>query len=1149
MMVLFVSQCEKKAHKRTRRVLDAFADRIGDTTWRTVMTEEGLQTVHKLLRKSASKSTAVACHWLRSRSRSQLVWVVGNRDRFDSQGRVPVNVTAQPFRNTKWENNWLSAHCIQIMATLAALLHDLGKSTIGFQGKLFAGAAFTGDPYRHEWISLRLFEWLIEGAGSDEEWLRRFCSLDGYLQAQPIPFVHWQEADLRQTTLSALPPLAQWLAWLVVSHHRLPFEEGDWFQEQTRKYARRNTGQLRKNLLAFYETLTPVDHWVRNPRAVAACTEMATFWSFDGLVLHSEAWQKQLSRWARKALNHPPLMALAKSGESDNSNNSGNTTIADPLLLHSSRLALMLGDYTYSNEKPGKQKGNSKTDPLKHKQPDAAGSATELVANTCRHKGKVLVKQYLDQHLLGVAHCTAHFARLLPALAANLPTLAQHDALIKPTAVPRFSWQNKAYKLALSLRQASAEQGFFGVNMASTGCGKTIGNARIIYALADAKHGARFTIALGLRVLTLQTGASFRENLGLSDTQLAVLVGGAASRELFLWQQEDRTPDPEQEQSGSALAPLVADGDVVEGGTWEASQEFLQKQFHVVLAEDKARDLLFTPVVACTIDHLMQASECRRGGRYIVPWLRLFSSDLILDEPDDFNQEDLPALARLVHLAGLCGSRIVLSSATLTPDFVAGLFQAYQAGRFFWNKSRNLPQKPVVCAWFDEKRCQAEPCPDTAFFEEKHQHFVAQRAAFLRKEPVRRMGTILTSLPQYTEKPARFYGRLAKVLVENARSLHQAYHVVHPQSGKRLSIGLIRMANTGPLMALALALYQAQLEEACSDTHIHLCCYHSRQVLILRSELEEKLDRILKRDETHPEGIFTHPEIKQALNKSDARHHIFIVLASPVAEIGRDHDYDWAIVEPSSMRSLIQLAGRIWRHRPGLTASQPNVLVWQFNIKALIAAYSGGNAERSPVFFHPGFENKEHLLGSHDCSILFNPEQLAHISAIARIVRPGALKATERLADLEHLVMQEMMHNNGLNFVNACWHKPDSAHRASAHLQIISPFRAGRAEEEWLLVPDEDGGFNAYAAQQVYEKGLEQSNLHNKILQPFTLPHSNTHLSPWLNSGLYACLEKLQQRLPEKSIASLACRYATVQLPVHENGWYFHEWFGFWRVD
>ena len=80
MMVLFVSECEKKSLIRTRRVLDAFANRIGQRTWLTVITEEGLQAVKILLRKTASKNTAVACHWLRSRSRCDLLWVVGNQD-------------------------------------------------------------------------------------------------------------------------------------------------------------------------------------------------------------------------------------------------------------------------------------------------------------------------------------------------------------------------------------------------------------------------------------------------------------------------------------------------------------------------------------------------------------------------------------------------------------------------------------------------------------------------------------------------------------------------------------------------------------------------------------------------------------------------------------------------------------------------------------------------------------------------------------------------------------------------------------------------------------------------------------------------------------------------------------------------------------
>lgn len=93
MIVTFISQCEKKAIPRTRRVLDAFADRIGDNTWQTVITEDGLIAVKKLLRKTVTKSTAVSCHWIRGRRRSELLWVVGNRNKFNMQGIVPVNST------------------------------------------------------------------------------------------------------------------------------------------------------------------------------------------------------------------------------------------------------------------------------------------------------------------------------------------------------------------------------------------------------------------------------------------------------------------------------------------------------------------------------------------------------------------------------------------------------------------------------------------------------------------------------------------------------------------------------------------------------------------------------------------------------------------------------------------------------------------------------------------------------------------------------------------------------------------------------------------------------------------------------------------------------------------------------------------------
>ena len=164
MMVIFVSQCEKNALPKTRRVLDAFANRIGDNTWQTVITEEGLKTVKKMLRQTASKSTAVSCHWIRSRSRSQFLWVVGNKNLFNEQGFVPVNYTSnqifigeieimtdQIFANTKGQR--LDQHMfavgyiaykiirrfvpqdnnLAVTAFIAGCWHDIGKIDPDFQ--------------------------------------------------------------------------------------------------------------------------------------------------------------------------------------------------------------------------------------------------------------------------------------------------------------------------------------------------------------------------------------------------------------------------------------------------------------------------------------------------------------------------------------------------------------------------------------------------------------------------------------------------------------------------------------------------------------------------------------------------------------------------------------------------------------------------------------------------------------------------------------------------------------------------------------------------------------------------------------------------------------------------------------------------------
>jgi CRISPR-associated endonuclease/helicase Cas3 len=91
MNILLISQCSKNALTETRRILDQFAERRGDRTWQTAITQQGLDTLHRLLRKTARKNTAVACHWIRGKDHSELMWVVGDMRQFNA--RAPLRPT------------------------------------------------------------------------------------------------------------------------------------------------------------------------------------------------------------------------------------------------------------------------------------------------------------------------------------------------------------------------------------------------------------------------------------------------------------------------------------------------------------------------------------------------------------------------------------------------------------------------------------------------------------------------------------------------------------------------------------------------------------------------------------------------------------------------------------------------------------------------------------------------------------------------------------------------------------------------------------------------------------------------------------------------------------------------------------------------
>ena len=330
MMVTFVSQCEKKALPKTRRVLDAFANRIGNRTWQTVITLEGLEAVKKLLRKTASKNTAVSCHWIRSRSRSELVWVVGNRSKFDEQGTVPVNTTRKTIMNTQWENDWHYLPLIKALAALAGLFHDWGKASEFFQSKLLNNQVI-GDPLRHEWISLLFLNMYVNGE-TDQAWLQRL--IDGEIDTASLEALGVNKTDAELSKFkpfSKLPDAASMVAWLVVSHHRLPTENNkQWRGKAT------SSDDFRK---LFNQIKQKWGYENRFDDAEFKAGLKRCFTYDNGLPSDSKTWMSYTKKTAQKLYDCLPLLESALKDGSWR------------LILHHARLSLMLGDHFYSSLK------------------------------------------------------------------------------------------------------------------------------------------------------------------------------------------------------------------------------------------------------------------------------------------------------------------------------------------------------------------------------------------------------------------------------------------------------------------------------------------------------------------------------------------------------------------------------------------------------------------------------------------------------------------------------------------------------------------------------------------------------------------------------------------------------------------------------
>ncbi len=873
--IIAVCRSGKKSRDRVAEVLDRYFWRIGDRTWRGRATNACLDRAARELRSRATRNTAVTIQEIRSsrESRTPLIWI-GARSAFSDDGLVPVASHPAAFRRlSDGAPTEISAAAV---VRISALFHDLGKATVLFQEKLrraLRGGPPEADGVRHELFSAAVWDKLF-GAVADADLAARLKATTPLEIDDACGAVATKLVDLRSKAatnpatnfafVNRPGTLVHAVGMLILTHHRLPDGESSHRQILVGRHVN-TAGNLTKSDLAIAPG-TP-------------------FW-------HEEWWLRRLHRDA------------------------GSLTpgVGIPGLDMALRAALMLSDHVGSASKKISDENSVHLANTKDGKPaDSLSLHVHRVYRNCR----------------GSFDMMHRYRERFPGLGDNqIPT----EILYPEPLAPRFYWQAEAAQAARDVC-AAQEGGFIGFILSGTGTGKTRGAPTILANAAindaiPARRYLRMTLGLGLRVLATQSAGEYVADLGFRDEDVSVLVGQAPIT--F----ED--PDPPGDDGSESLITLpdwlrveMANGGVPQEGS-DAEEDWLRSLSldtgrglpafcDKVLAAagprgGDARRLVVPPIMVGTIDHLMGVAA-PVNSRFLIQSIRALTADLILDEIDQYGPEDIAALCRLVYQAAAGGRRVIAMSATLTPDIAVALHTAYRRGWADFAALQGLADHVnLLCTSDAPGSCftNADGRDIAAVFSDCRSAILDGIAA----APPLRRGEIL---PPCSDWPA-----LVDQTDQGCARLH-ADHAV-PINGFNVSVGLVRLTRISHTAAMA-----AQLPAGLVDGRLRVkLCLHSLFPRLHRAWIEMRLKRMLTRKGEDPEaGLLALCRAEGLFDRAaaiGARDIEIVVITSPVIETGNDLDFDWAILDPISIRSIIQAAGRVRRHRPPFSA-QPNILI------------------------------------------------------------------------------------------------------------------------------------------------------------------------------------------------------------------------------
>lgn len=964
MLVIISSECSDDARDRSQKILDDFLERKGRRTWAGRITQQGLDRVHKALAKSASRSTSICCHRVVGTRGLKVEWFVGNRKRFDSRGNCVVRESERIHYGQERDSSPFE-RLSTAAVNLAALFHDLGKYTEWFQAKL-RGSQPVSDAVRHELVSAAIIAAMCGTFASESDFLEALADSsqtadiirDGYAEAflrpefhlfgstAPTRFLHLKAAIVGTKSkeypllklLKETSPKISIVQSLVLSHHRLP------------------GGRINRS-----DKLSMTVESLVNRTHVNAIDEKAAL----------EVCQSELESIFRIPVSLKPIWEdavwIAAVAEAARALLSASVTNYHADLRASAiyaRTALILGDHKASAI------GNTRF-PADGVVPDASLPYANTNGMTRA------LAEALPPHLLRVHRETDRATQVIFSMSDEFPGLSRDeipDGISQPRAdkASRFRWQVDAGRaVRKTMSSLPAEAGFFGIVNAGTGAGKTRAAPIIMSAAnANAERDLRLNMCTGLRSLTLQAGVEYRRDMNFGNEDVSVVIGDKLSMEMFEETQKAETSRPRSCDLGTEAGPLD------EPITVQLDMSFPTRPLPVLAMRLAGREMsdpnvsmLAAPILVSTIDTLMGAADATRGN-HVLKTLRVATADTVIDEIDNFGNEDIVAISRLVFLSAAFGRKVLISSATVTPEIARSLHAAYQAGWKVFEHTRGR-HIPFAVGWFSNTaRPVCSVLDGIASFTDTHRSFTDDMVAELLKQSPRRK--LRVSDMSAVKDSNSFFRHVNKEILTE----HSNNHIIDDVTGRRVSIGVVRWSNVAPSMMHACSLLEDGLGD---DVDVFVIPYNGTLLPVVRHELEKVINSMLRRKlEGGRDPILRNEHVRRVLDGSTKKDVVIVVVTTSMEEVGRDHDFDWCVVEPGSARGVVQMVGRVLRHRE-IAIKSTNVCVLQRCFRDMRNEWSG-NSEL-PAFAYPGVETpirpssprrKAPRLSSHDANLVYD---------------------------------------------------------------------------------------------------------------------------------------------------------------------------------